>query len=267
MGTVPSDNPTKIGPGGVRVSTRKGRIKNVKGVEPTGRNKEIWNLKRDMKKMFEMGKLERGAVPPIPEMANIKGEAISTSTATRMPVPISNIPPKNGTLRERCERGTIPPNLEREHPSTATRGTIPPNPEREPPSTAMRNKWLRKFPPGERSATADNCQTDKILRMENQESHGNGRKRIESVQSKSTSLQHHDNLEILNFTSKLVPKNSRKVEKEENSPKINASKVKNIKQFWENKGRENLKSTSRPKLCLTNEGVAVPPRNCVGQLP
>ena len=87
--------------------------------------------------------------------------------------------------------------------------------------------------------------------------------RDESVKSNSVGHQLQDKLETLNFVSK----NSRKVEKNESSPKIMASSAKVMKQFWENTGNKDLKSTSRHKLCLTNKRVAVPPRNFVGQLP
>ena len=142
----------------------------------------------------------------------------------------------------------------------------------------MSSKLSRKFPPGERSVPSSvippreseqsvkrgtvPAYTSSILQMGSSKSHWR-ENRNESVQSNSAGQQHQDKLEILNFASK----NSRKVEKNESSPKIMASKVKNMKQFWENTGNKDLKSTSRPKLCLTNKGVAVPPRNCVGQLP
>ena len=275
VGTVPPNNHTKIGLGGVHVSTRKCRTKNVKGVEPKGPNKEIWNLKRSMNKMFETGKLERGTVPPTPERAPLTVETVSTSTATRMPVPIINIPPKNGTGLERADllSETVPPNPEREPKS----GTFP-------PSTATGSKLSRKFPPGERSVClvpsraipprdseqsvkrgtvpADICQTGSILQMRKSKSHWS-EEMNESAKSNSVGHQLQDKLETLNFASK----NSRKVKKNESSPKIMASSAKVMKQFWENTGNKDLKSTSRPKLCLTNKGVAVPPRNCVGQLP
>ena len=90
-----------------------------KGVEPAGKNGELWKLKWNMKRMFRESKLLCGTVPKIPPIITNKfqsGAVPPAPTATPVPPKLpanSPVPPAStatisGSSRKKLLVGTIP---------------------------------------------------------------------------------------------------------------------------------------------------------------
>ena len=168
-----------------------------------------------MQRMFEMGKLERGTVPPD-----------TTSTSTLLPGRLGRNPAPSSTATRRRQSSTrSPQGIDHDQGSQRWGGTVP-------PSTPV-----MRLPRGITSQTSQTgTELPKIVKSVSQG--GGGMKSpisLRSAKPKSVCRKEPEDKPGSHLLVRKLP-----------------SKLENLKMFWENSGKSSEQTSAKPKLCRTN---------------
>ena len=134
-GTVPSNYP-------VTLSTRKSRPKNKIGVEPKGKNRNIWSMKQEMRRMLLRSSPKRGTVPP-----NDRARPASNARPPPRDRSVGAVPPTTTATQSlteqisngsRLEGGTVPPSTDTDGRFSTSRESL--HRDRVPPTTATQRQ-------------------------------------------------------------------------------------------------------------------------------
>ena len=185
------------------------------GVEPQGKNKSIWIMKQEMRRMLRRNWSQSGTVPE-----NDRAKPAS-NTSSRKNVHRDKVPSTTATqrqVREQDKRETIP---QRE----LLGGTVP----------------------------ARTCQTRESLPTKLSQTHWNRNYGMNDAQSESWNENARDELGSLNLSSSSF-KNQPIDENQSKVGKKSISKIESLKNFWENPGKTDLNNRSKPKCVRPMRG-------------